>query len=62
MTEPTEKDYTDYLRGLIKELEESMEHVLDRLHQLEEKERARDREAFDLEMSLADRDLKNMGF
>lgn len=51
MSEPTEKDYQDYLRGLIraneneiKELEESLEHVLARLQPLEEKERERARD------------------
>lgn len=43
-TEPTPKDYTDYLRGLIKELEISIEHHGDRLHALEEKERTRARD------------------
>jgi len=39
-------------QGRIKELETSLEHVLDRLHALEEKERQRAREDHDREMSL----------
>ena len=54
VSEPTQKDYQDYLRGCIqaneeriKELETSMEHVLARLHQLEEKERMRSSQEHD---------------
>jgi len=41
----------------IKELETSFEHVLERLHQLEEKERQRAREEYEREIQLDEFEL-----